>query len=57
MIIFRVAQKKDSQHYFPFPEIITIFAPHFESKNGLVKKQRLLVQWGPAPVAGLSNTF
>ena len=33
MIIFCVAQKKDSQHYFPFPEIITIFAPHFESKT------------------------
>lgn len=57
MICFCAVLKKDSQHYFPFPEIITIFAPHFESKNGLVKKQKLLVQWGPALVAGLSNTF
>ena len=30
---FCSALKKDSQHYFPFPEIITIFAPHFESKT------------------------
>lgn len=30
---FCAALKKDSQHYFPFPEIITIFAPHFESKT------------------------
>ena len=33
MICFCAILKKDSQHYFPFPEIITIFAPHFESKT------------------------
>ena len=33
MICFCAVLKKDSQHYFPFPEIITIFAPHFESKT------------------------
>lgn len=33
MICFCAVLKKDPQHYFPFPEIITIFAPHFESKT------------------------